>query len=177
MHRFDEKVVVTTGAARGQGRSHAVRFAGEGADITAVDICEQIDTIAYPMATEEDLAETVRLVEERGRRIYARKADVRGLDKLIDVVKRYVTGRTDTKSRYLEGLKERPRTTTRGDDLDVRLFGDVALMSGTLHNEFPSRVLGLESNRVQIQALQVWVKRNRASQLVAFAASGSHLGA
>jgi SDR family mycofactocin-dependent oxidoreductase len=66
-----------TGAARGQGRSHAIRLAQEGADIIAVDICRQIDTVPYPMATPEDLAETVKEVEALGRRIYAAEADVR----------------------------------------------------------------------------------------------------
>jgi (+)-trans-carveol dehydrogenase len=84
--RFEGRVVFITGAARGQGRSHAVRFAAEGADIIAVDICEQLDTIEYPMATEDDLAETVRMVREQGRRIHARKADVRDLDALTQVV-------------------------------------------------------------------------------------------
>jgi (+)-trans-carveol dehydrogenase len=86
MGRFEGRVVFITGAARGQGRSHAVRFAEEGADVIAVDICDQLGTIAYPMATEDDLAETVRLVEEQGRRIYARKADVRDPDALTRVV-------------------------------------------------------------------------------------------
>jgi NAD(P)-dependent dehydrogenase (short-subunit alcohol dehydrogenase family) len=72
MGRFDGKVVFITGAARGQGRSHAVRFAEEGADIIAVDICAPVKTIDYPMATPEDLAETARLVKARGRRVLAR---------------------------------------------------------------------------------------------------------
>ncbi len=61
--QFGGKVAFITGAARGQGRSHAVRFAEEGADIIAVDVCEQMDSVAYPMATPEDLDETVNLVE------------------------------------------------------------------------------------------------------------------
>ena len=75
--QFDGKVAFITGAARGQGRSHAVRFAEEGADIIAVDLCDQIDTVAYPMATREDLDETVNLVEKTGRRIVAEQGDVR----------------------------------------------------------------------------------------------------
>lgn len=67
--QFEGKVVFITGAARGQGRSHAVRFAQEGADIIAFDLCDQIDSVAYPMATPEDLDETVNLVEKTGRRI------------------------------------------------------------------------------------------------------------
>jgi (+)-trans-carveol dehydrogenase len=75
--RLEGKVALITGAARGQGRSHAVRLAEEGADIVAVDICAQIESVAYPMATPEDLAETVRLVEDLDRRILAHQADVR----------------------------------------------------------------------------------------------------
>ncbi|UXA20699.1 mycofactocin-coupled SDR family oxidoreductase [Mycobacterium sp. SMC-4] len=82
------KVVFITGAARGQGRAHAVRFAQEGADVIAVDLCEQIDSVAYPMATREDLQETVRLVESTGRRIIAEPADVRDRDRLAALVAR-----------------------------------------------------------------------------------------
>src|SRR5215470_12149574 len=57
--RLEGKVAFITGAARGQGRSHAVRFAEEGADIIAVDLCDQIASVAYPMPTREDLDETV----------------------------------------------------------------------------------------------------------------------
>ncbi|TQM11317.1 mycofactocin-coupled SDR family oxidoreductase [Pseudonocardia kunmingensis] len=77
MGRVQEKVVFITGAARGQGRSHALRLAEEGADIIAVDICADISTNAYPLATQEDLDETVRQVEKLDRRIVARTADVR----------------------------------------------------------------------------------------------------
>ena len=79
---LEGKVAFITGAARGQGRSHAVRLAEEGADIIAVDLCGQIDTVAYPMATPEDLEETVRLVEALDRRIHAVQADVRDRDAL-----------------------------------------------------------------------------------------------
>jgi (+)-trans-carveol dehydrogenase len=76
MGRVDGKVAFITGAARGQGRSHAERLAAEGANIIAVDICEQLD-VPYAMSTPDDLAETVRIVEGLGRRIVARQADVR----------------------------------------------------------------------------------------------------
>ncbi|ATQ29776.1 3-ketoacyl-ACP reductase [Rhodococcus ruber Chol-4] len=77
--RVEGKVAFITGAARGQGRSHALRLAEEGADIIAVDICENIDTVTpyYPLATEDELKETVRLVEALDRRIVAHRADVR----------------------------------------------------------------------------------------------------
>jgi SDR family mycofactocin-dependent oxidoreductase len=76
--RVEGKVAFITGAARSQGRSHALRLAQEGADVIAVDICAPVDSISmYPPATEEDLAETVRQVEALDRRIVATKADVR----------------------------------------------------------------------------------------------------
>lgn len=76
--RVEGKVAFITGAARSQGRSHALRLAQEGADIIAVDICGPVPSIQmYPPATDEDLAETVRQVEALDRRIVATKADVR----------------------------------------------------------------------------------------------------
>ncbi|MEV1129133.1 mycofactocin-coupled SDR family oxidoreductase [Agromyces sp. NPDC049794] len=77
MGRLDGKVAFITGVARGQGRSHALRLAQEGADIIGVDICEAVPTNDIPPATEEDMAETVRQVEALDRRIIATKADVR----------------------------------------------------------------------------------------------------
>jgi SDR family mycofactocin-dependent oxidoreductase len=77
MGRVQDKAIFITGAARGQGRAHAVRLASEGADIIAVDLCEDIATNGYPLATEADLDETVRQVEKLGRRIVAHRADVR----------------------------------------------------------------------------------------------------
>jgi SDR family mycofactocin-dependent oxidoreductase len=70
-------VAFITGAARGQGRAHAVKLAAEGADIIAVDLCDQIASVPYPLATPDDLAATVKLVEDTGARIVARQADVR----------------------------------------------------------------------------------------------------
>jgi SDR family mycofactocin-dependent oxidoreductase len=75
--RVAGKVAFITGAARGQGRSHAIRLAEEGADIIAVDICRDYGTVPYPMGTEADLAETVKAVEALDRRIVAAQADVR----------------------------------------------------------------------------------------------------
>ena len=85
MGKLEGKVAFITGAARGQGRSHAVRLAQEGADIIAVDICGPIDSVPYPLATPEDLAETVRQVEALDRRIVAAPADVRDETRLRQV--------------------------------------------------------------------------------------------
>jgi SDR family mycofactocin-dependent oxidoreductase len=84
--QLEGKVAFITGAARGQGRSHAVRFAEEGADIIALDLCEQIDSVGYALATPEDLDETVNLVEKTGRRIVAEQGDVRDFERLKAVV-------------------------------------------------------------------------------------------
>jgi SDR family mycofactocin-dependent oxidoreductase len=77
MGRLEGKVAVITGAGRGQGRSHAVRFAEEGADIIAIDICSQVESVPYAMATSSDLKETASLVEQLDRRIVTKEADVR----------------------------------------------------------------------------------------------------
>lgn len=71
------KVAFITGAARGQGRAEALRLAADGADVIAIDLCAQIESVPYPLATPEDLAATVKLVEEAGARIVAQQADVR----------------------------------------------------------------------------------------------------
>jgi SDR family mycofactocin-dependent oxidoreductase len=77
MGRVEGKVAFITGAARGQGRSHAIRLAQEGADIIAVDLAGQVDSVPYPMSTPDDLTETVKEVEALDRRIVATQADVR----------------------------------------------------------------------------------------------------
>lgn len=87
MGMLDGKVAFISGAARGQGRSHAIRLAEEGADIVAIDIADQIASAAHGMATPEDLAETVRLVEALDRRIIAARGDVRQQADLDEVVK------------------------------------------------------------------------------------------
>ena len=79
MGQLDGKVAFVTGAARGQGRSHAIRLAQEGADIIALDACATPEWLSYPLATEADLMQTVKEVEARDRRIVARKADIRDL--------------------------------------------------------------------------------------------------
>ena len=77
MAALEGKVAFITGAARGQGRAEAVRLASDGANIIVVDICDQIASVPYPLATADDLAATVKLVEDTGARIVAQQADVR----------------------------------------------------------------------------------------------------
>jgi SDR family mycofactocin-dependent oxidoreductase len=77
MGALDGKVAFISGGARGQGRAHAIRLAQDGADIITFDIGEQIDSVPYPLGSDDDLAETVKQVEALGRRIVAAKADVR----------------------------------------------------------------------------------------------------
>jgi SDR family mycofactocin-dependent oxidoreductase len=85
--RLQGKVAFITGAGRGQGRSHAIRLATEGADIIAIDACANFDTVRYDMASEDDLRETVKAVESLDRRVIASKVDVRdsrGLAKAVN---------------------------------------------------------------------------------------------
>src|SRR5665213_3507538 len=84
--RFAGKTVLISGAARGQGRSHALLVAREGGNVIAFDICKDIDGLQYPLASEADLAETVKLVEAAGGRIVAGVADVRSQPEIDKVV-------------------------------------------------------------------------------------------
>jgi SDR family mycofactocin-dependent oxidoreductase len=97
MARLDGKVALITGAARGMGRSHALRLAADGADILALDICADIPSVAYPLGTPEDLEETVAGVEKADRRALAVTADVRDAEAIKAAVERGVAefGRLD----------------------------------------------------------------------------------
>lgn len=86
MAELTNRVALITGAARGQGRSHAVALAGEGADIIAIDIAADIESIPYPLATKEELEETAQLVRDTGRRAATYLADVRQLADLRECV-------------------------------------------------------------------------------------------
>ena len=87
MGRFDGKVAFVTGGARGQGRSHAVRLAAEGADVVVVDVVSQFDSVQYAMSTPEDLAETEKLVRDTGRGFLGIVGDVREDGQVADAVK------------------------------------------------------------------------------------------
>jgi SDR family mycofactocin-dependent oxidoreductase len=128
--RVDGKVAFVTGAARGQGRSHAVRLAQEGADIIAVDVCGPIENLAYPHSTPEDLAETAELVKAQDRRIVTAQVDVRdyealksavdgGLDQLgrLDIV--VANAGVGTDGRKLHNIRE----NVWQDMIDINLTG------------------------------------------------------
>lgn len=129
MNSMQDKVVLITGAARGQGRNHAIRLAEQGADIIAIDLCQQIDSVDYPMSTRDDLAQTTRLVEQRDRRIVAMEADVRDAEALTTAVERGVAelGRLDSVVANAGIVSvgpslEMPEQTWR-DVIDVNLTG------------------------------------------------------
>jgi (+)-trans-carveol dehydrogenase len=128
--RVEGKVAFITGAARGQGRSHAITLAREGADIIAVDICAQVGSVPYPMATPEDLAQTVKEVETLDRRIVATDVDVRDYDALKQALDDGVAqlGRLDIVSANAGivsygRVEELPEQTWR-DVIDVNLTGE-----------------------------------------------------
>ncbi|BBZ14861.1 mycofactocin-coupled SDR family oxidoreductase [Mycobacterium branderi] len=128
MGNLDGKVAFITGGARGQGRAHAVRLAGDGADIIALDICAEIDSMDYPNATPADLEQTVKLVEDQGRRIVARQADVRDADAVDAIVRAGVAelGRLDivVANAGIVRLSEGPnRRQIFRDIIDVNLIG------------------------------------------------------
>ena len=86
MGRFEGQVALITGGARGMGRSHAVALAREGADIALVDMCQDVDTVGYPLATSTDLEETAAMVTAEGRKVWTHRADVRDFDAVNRVV-------------------------------------------------------------------------------------------
>ena len=130
--QFDGKVAFITGAARGQGRSHAVRFAEEGADIIAVDLCDQVDSVAYPMPTRDDLDETVNLVEKTGRRIVAEQGDVRDFDRLKAAVSAGVAelGRVDF---VLANAGILPAFGEQGDGVEAYIDSVEVLLNGVYY--------------------------------------------
>lgn len=136
MGRVEGKVAFITGAGRGQGRSHAVRLAEEGADIIAVDICADFSSITYPMATAEDLEETARLVEKHGRRIVTVQADVRKADELRDAVKRGVAelGHLDivVAQAGVAGMRGEPDIAAWSDTVDTNLVGTINAIQAAL---------------------------------------------
>ena len=127
--RVAGKVAFVTGAARGQGRSHAIRLAAEGADIIAVDLCGQVATVPYAMATPDDLTETVKEIEALDRRIVATQADVRDFGAVKAALDEGVAqlGRLDIVAAnagiFSFGTLEELDDTTWQDMIDVNLTG------------------------------------------------------
>ena len=129
MGRVEGKVAFVTGAARGQGRSHAVRLAEEGADIIAVDLCQNIDTIGYPMATREDLEETAKFIEKTGRRAFTAQADVREASQLREALDNGLKefGKVDivVAQAGVAGMKGQPPLQAWIDVINTNLIGTI----------------------------------------------------
>jgi SDR family mycofactocin-dependent oxidoreductase len=127
MGRVQGKVAFVTGAGRGQGRSHAVRLAEEGADIIAVDICQDIDSVKYAMASSDDLQETARLVEKLDRRVVAVQADVREAAQVRAALERGIgeLGRLDivVTAAGIAPLRGEPPLQAWSDVIDTNLVG------------------------------------------------------
>jgi SDR family mycofactocin-dependent oxidoreductase len=127
--RVEGKVAFVTGAARGQGRSHAVRLAEEGADIIAVDICRDIDTIGYSMAGPEDLDETARMVEKTGQGVVLAQADVREPAQLREALQTGLSefGKLDVvvAQAGIAGMKGAPPMQAWCDVINTNLIGTI----------------------------------------------------
>jgi len=127
MGRVQGKVAFVTGAGRGQGRSHAVRLAEEGADIIAVDRCEDFATVGYPMATPEDLEETAQFIEKTGQRVVTARVDVSDAGKLKTALEEGVAelGRLDivVTSAGIAGMKGSADMPAWVDVMNTNLIG------------------------------------------------------
>ena len=136
MGRVQGKVAFITGAARGQGRSHAIRLAEEGADIIAVDICKDFETVGYPMATPDDLKETARLVEKLDRRIVTAEADVRDRSQLTAALERGISelGKVDVvvAQAGIAAMKGQPPMQAWTDSVDTILLGTINAIQASL---------------------------------------------
>ena len=134
--RMEGKVAFVTGAARGQGRSHAVRLAQEGADIIAVDICESLSTVNYPLATPDDLAETARLVEKHDRRIVTVQADVRERSQMVAALDQGLAefGKVDVvvANAGIAAMTGEPGVNAWIDTIDTNLLGVINAVQAAL---------------------------------------------
>jgi SDR family mycofactocin-dependent oxidoreductase len=160
MGRVQGKVAFITGAARGQGRSHAVRLAEEGADIIAVDVCHDIDTIGYPLSTPDDLKETARLVEAQDRRIVAVQADVRERAQLQAALERGIAelGKVDivVAQAGIAGMKGQPPLQAWTDVLDTNLIGVINAVHAALpHLGEGASIIATGSTAAYLQALPI----------------------
>lgn len=129
MGRVEGKVAFVTGAARGQGRSHAVRLAEEGADIIAVDICHDIESLGYPLARPEDLDETARMVEKTGQGVVTAQADVREPAQLREALQNGLSefSKVDivVAQAGIAGMKGQPPLQAWCDVINTNLIGTI----------------------------------------------------
>jgi SDR family mycofactocin-dependent oxidoreductase len=127
--RVAGKVAFVTGAARGQGRSHAARLAEEGTDIIAVDLCRDIETIGYPMAQPEDLDETARLIEKTGQGVVIARADIREAAQLRTALESGMAefGKLDivVAQAGVAGMKGQPPLQAWCDVINTNLIGTI----------------------------------------------------
>lgn len=134
--RVEGKVAFVTGAARGQGRSHAIRLAQEGANIVALDLCQDFETVNYPMATSVDLKETVRLVEEAGGKIIAVEGDVRSRSDVQGALERGIStfGKVDVvvANAGIAAMRGAPHMQAWVDQVDVNLVGVINAIHAAL---------------------------------------------
>jgi SDR family mycofactocin-dependent oxidoreductase len=161
MGRVEGKVVVITGAGRGQGRSHAVRLAEEGADIIAIDICRDMDVVRYPLSSPEDLEETARLVEKTGRRVVTKQVDVRDRASLRAAIDEGVAelGRLDVvvANAGIGALGEDAPIEAFTDTVDVNLVG----VLNTVHASLPH--LGEGASIVMIGSSAAYIASHGAA--------------
>ncbi|MFE7420451.1 mycofactocin-coupled SDR family oxidoreductase [Rhodococcus sp. NPDC057529] len=150
MGKLDGKVAFITGAARGQGRSHAVKLAQEGANIIAVDICAPVESAPYAMASADDLQETVRLVEAAGGKIVSRIADVRDLAALSAAVE--------------EGVEQFGRLDIILGNAGVCTYGKLATMSEEQFDEM-----------IEIDLTGVWKTVRAGAQAMIDAGNGGSI--
>jgi SDR family mycofactocin-dependent oxidoreductase len=136
MGRVQGKVAFITGAARGQGRSHAIRLAEEGADIIAVDICHSLGTVNYQLATSDDLKETAAAIEKLDRRVVAVEADVRDRSQLANALERGIAelGKVDVvvAQAGVAAMKGQPPLDAWTDSVDTILLGTINAVQASL---------------------------------------------
>ena len=137
MGSLEGQVAFITGAARGQGRAHAVRLAQEGADIIGIDICQQLESVGYEMSKPDDLDETVRRVEALGRRMVAQEADVRDVGALRQALGDGIAEATVLINHEYREPKEKQRDRAWFDRQRAKIDRGLAIMEKDLaSNEF-----------------------------------------
>ena len=157
MGELSGKVAFITGAARGQGRAHAVKLASMGADIIAIDLCKDIETIGYPMATPEDLEETADLVKKTGRGILTAQADVREAAQLKRALDQGLAefGKVDivVAQAGIAGMKGTPPLQAWCDVINTNLIGTInAIQVALPHLEEGASIIATGSTAALMDA-------------------------